>query len=136
MVIRFPRRFCASWLAWLVAALLLAQGQGQLHAIAHGHAAAGQHAGHEAHADDRAHADDGTHDHDQFGNWLLRLFVNHDGESACRLFDQSAQGSCIPSFATLAPAFPPTATRNDFLALTQPLPAPVLVRVRGPPPVR
>ena len=141
MAVRFPRRFAASLLAWLVAALLLAQGQGQLHGIVHGHATVDQHAGHEAHAGveeevDSAHRHADAQHHGQSDNWLLRLFAAHDGEAACRLFDQSSLGSCVPSFATPIPVLLLAGTFFDFFEAKPRLPVPTVARARGPPPVR
>lgn len=145
MAVRFPRRFAASFLAWLVAALLLAQGQGQLHVIVHGHATVGQHAGHEPHAGveaevDSAHrhadAQEHGHDHEQSDNWLLRLFAAHDDEAACRLFDQSSLGSCVPIFAAPMALLLLAGTFFDFFEAKPRLPVPTVARARGPPPVR
>ena len=145
--VRFPRRIGAIWLAWLVAALILAQGQGLLHGIVHGHGVVGQHDRQVAHvgvaadakpghADELNHAHDQDQDQDQSGNWLLRLFAAHDGESTCRLFDQSSLGSCMPSFAASAPLLLPAGIFVDFFEARQRLPAPTVARARGPPTVR
>jgi hypothetical protein len=40
--------------------------------------------------------------------WADTLFVGHDGESACLLFDQLTQGGCLPSVpAVLLPVTAP-----------------------------
>lgn len=143
MDIRFPRVRAAWWLAWLAAALILAQSQGLVHGIVHGHGLTSQWQAHALHtvvdADGGSandHADAPDHDHDLADNWLLSLFAGHDGESVCHLFDQLSLGSCMPSFATPVPVLSLARCFVDFFEASQRLPVPTVARARGPPPVR
>ena len=75
--------------------------------------------------------DEGDHGH----SWAEALFGGHDGESACRLFDQS-QGGCLP---TVPAVLPPVAAPLFFLQWFQ---GEALARwaalfdARGPPQLR
>jgi hypothetical protein len=68
--------------------------------------------------------------------WTEKLFDGHDGESACRLFDQLSQGGCLPS---VAPVLPPVIAPLYFLQWFQ---GEALARwvalfdARGPPQLR
>jgi hypothetical protein len=39
---------------------------------------------------------------DSSPSWTESLFGGHDGEPACRLFDQLSQGGCLPAVAALS----------------------------------
>jgi len=122
----------AAGLAWLLAlAVVLAATLGHLHRVMHDPApAAGAHV-HDAHA---AASHDGHHAH---AHGLLALFGSHDdGDLQCRLYDQLAHGSAMPSVAALLlPVVLPTAV-FDFMqgeALARWV---LLFDARGPPPAR
>ena len=142
------RRWAAILLLWLVGALVLAQSQGLVHSLVHGHpfrgvASAPVHSlevagdGTEEFGPDHQH-DEGHAAHDPAGpefdaSWLLRLFVGHDDESTCRLFDQSSHADCLPSLLALVlPPLPPVAALA-LRAIPTPQLAPVPSRARGPP---
>lgn len=125
-------------LAWLlVAALCLASTLGLLHRTVHlpgmPHAAvATAHAGGAA---ANGHADGHAHTGSLHG--LLALFGGHDdGDLQCRLYDQLAHGSALPSVALLVlPVVLPTAV-FDFMqgeALARWV---LLFDARGPPAAR
>ncbi|MFT4265819.1 MAG: hypothetical protein QM586_01140 [Xenophilus sp.] len=123
------RPACAGAWAWLLAlTLVLASSLGQIHRVLHDHpahaAAAGQAAGTPAQADKEVHG-------------LLALFAgHHDGDLQCRLYDQAAHGSALPSVAAvLLPVVLPTAV-FDFMqgeALARWV---LLFDARGPPAAR
>jgi hypothetical protein len=68
--------------------------------------------------------------------WADTLFVGHDGEPACRLFDQLSQGGCLPSVAAVllpvtAPLFFLQWFQGEALARWA-----ALFDARGPPQLR
>ena len=86
-------------LLWLVLlALLAAQTLGLMHRVVH----VSQFQSEAEVASLHAHGD-GSHD----PSWTESLFGGHDGESACRLFDQLSQGGCLPAIAALPPVIAP-----------------------------
>lgn len=120
------QRPIAGLLAWLVAAMLLAQALGLMHGIVHA-----PHAGalHQSVAG-------GQLDGELAQGWVARLFAAHDDDSACRLYDQTSHGDCAPAVGALPL---PVLLAPDFFAifeaLAPSLPA-ALIQARGPPPVR
>lgn len=86
-------------LLWLLLfALVAAQTLGLMHRVVHpGFESDAQVASIHVH-------DEGHHSH----GWTETLFGGHDGESACRLFDQLSHGGCLPSVpAVLLPVTAP-----------------------------
>lgn len=119
-------------LVWLLAlALVLASSLGHLHRVLHDPALAGGHGATQAHgADGHAHGHAGAHG-------LSALFAGHDdGDLQCRLYDQLAHGSALPSVAAvLLPVVLPMAV-FDFMqgeALARWV---LLFDARGPPAAR
>ena len=80
------------WL--LLSVLLAAQTLGLMHRVAH---VSGL--GNDAEVASIHARDNGSHSR----GWTETLFATHDGESACRLFDQLSQGGCLPSVAAVLP---------------------------------
>ena len=126
------QRIWAGWVLALACALLLAGTQGLVHQVVHAplHDAASAH----DHADQHA-----THGHTGDGavSWLARLFAAHDdGDTVCRLFDQSGHSAVLPSVAL--PGLPLLASPMHIACLAAPAPAlrAALAQARGPPAFR
>ena len=128
---RPPTGLRAIGLVLLMAALLLVQALGQIHAVRHGLAAdvthgAGTAEGSAPHA---AHAD---HAHEGAG-FLNQLFSAHASDADCRLYDQLAGGHAVPSalavtVPVVAPPFAVASFAGDALARWA-----ALFNARGPP---
>ena len=140
------------WVTWLLlaiaAAIVLAQSQGLVHSLVHGQHFRGQTtaqgnapeasreatagSGHEHKHDDRdeARSPVGTRPDT---SWLLRLFVGHDDESTCRLFDHSSHGELLQSVQAHLPPHMPAAAVLAVRATAKPPLAPTPSRARGPP---
>jgi hypothetical protein len=146
------RRWAATMLLVFSVALVLAQSQGLLHSVVHGQhfravtiaqdgalerprLAADAGLGH-----DHKHRDHGEADEPVAAQpgafWLLRLFVGHDDESTCRLFDQSSHTDFLALVtAQVLPPLPP-APVLAVRATPAPQLAPAPTRARGPPPTK
>lgn len=114
--------------AWLLVLMVAAQSLGLMHGIVHG---AHPH-GHPVpfasiHASPAVEVDSG---------WLSRLFASHDGAPACRLYDQSSHGDCMPAVPPAPlPALALPRAVDAFEAAT-PSVAALPARSRGPPALR
>lgn len=110
---------------WLVAAMFMAQTLGLAHNVLHTTTPQGVHAWAALHT--RTH--EGAH-----GNWLARLFPDHDHASDCHLYDQASHGDCVPTAVLLhLPAAHPPALPQLFQAFAPAKPT-IRVQARGPPP--
>ena len=90
MVARLPlaRRAWASLLLVFASALLLAQTQGLMHRVVHL----------EHHESASPHEHTSHHGDGEETDWVLRLFAAHDdGDTVCRLFDQSGHSASTPA---------------------------------------
>ena len=118
-------------LVLLMAALLLVQALGQIHAVRHGLAADVMHGAGSGTAS-APHVAYAGHAHDGAG-FLDQLFSSHASDADCRLYDQLAGGQIVPSALamTLPVAAPPFAVASfagDALARWA-----ALFDARGPP---
>ena len=129
MVTQLPlaRRAWASLLLVFASALLLAQTQGLMHRVVH----------HEQHESASPHEHANHEDDDGSGvavHWVLRLFAAHDdGDTVCRLFDQSGHSASMPTLPL--PGLPLLASPRhvDCHEALPPAPAVALTLARGPP---
>ena len=126
MVTRLPlaRRAWASLLLVFASVLLLAQTQALMHRVVH----------HEHHESASQHEHASHHDDGQAAHWVLRLFAAHDdGDTVCRLFDQSGHSASMPTVPS--PGLPLLASPRHVACheALPPAPAVALTLARGPP---
>lgn len=126
------QRIGAGWVLALACALLLAGTQGLVHQVVHAplHDAASAHDLADEHAAHRHTGDDEL-------PWLARLFAAHDdGDTVCRLFDQSGHPAVLPYLAL--PGLPLLASPKHIACHEAIAPAPpaALTQARGPPAFR
>ena len=113
-------------LALLLAALLLAQTLGQLHRFAHGSARVGPDVAVSA-------ASAGFAETRVAAPLLQRLFLGHQQDADCRLYDQLATGDALTSSPVLALLLPLPALLIRFLTGLALMRHAALYEARGPP---